>query len=337
MNQELIAPHTHTCQISAHHDREAIEAWLAEYQHKATTHRAYQKESERFLAWVLIQKQKSLSLLNRQDFEDYFLFLQNPEPKAFWCGPRGQKPFVGPLSLSAQKTAIAIIDSLFNYLVQASYLKFNPLSLMRRRIKHHTPPIQTERMLEDTEWEAFLQALHDLPENLDKARLRFLVSILFLLGLRIEEVATHTFGHFRQIQGDWWFLVTGKGDKSAKVPVNDDLLEELKCFRRKLRLSELPNPDERYPLIPSWRSQGALSTRQMSTLIKNLALQTGLSKLEKLSPHWLRHHSASMQDRVGIRFTHIKANHRHENDQTTRRYVHSLDKERHQDMQKLKL
>jgi len=61
------------------------------------------------------------------------------------------------------------------------------------------------------------------------------------------------------------------------------------------------------------------------------------SKLRKFSAHWLRHLSASMQDRVGIQFKHIRANHRHENDETTRRYVHSIDNERHQDMQKLKL
>ena len=336
MNQSLVVTNR-TCQINATNDREAINAWLSEYAHKATTYRAYKKESERLLLWAIVQKQKAFSSLDRQDFDDYFAFLQNPQPREFWCGPRGQKPFVGPLGPSAQKTAIAIIDSLLNYLVQAAYLNFNPISLMRRKLSRFAPVIQTERMLDDSEWEAFLQALHDLPENLDKARLRFLVSILFLLGLRIEEVATHTFGHFRQIHGDWWFFVTGKGDKSAKIPVNDDLLEELMCFRRHLRLKQLPDPDERYALIPSWRSPGSLSSRQMSVLIKNLALKTGIEKLKKLSPHWLRHHSASMQDRVGIRFTHIKANHRHENDQTTRRYVHSLDRERHGDMQKLRL
>lgn len=330
---------TRLCQITAHNDREAIHAWLSEYTHKPTTYRAYQKESERLLLWALIQHKKAFSSLDRQDFEAYFEFLKNPQPRDFWCGPKGKyfewKPFVGPLSHSAQKTAIAIIDSLVSYLVQAAYLDFNPISLMRRKFNRFSAPIKTERSLNDDEWEAFLQALHQMPESLDKARLRFLVAILFLLGLRIQEVASHTFGHFREIQGDWWFFVTGKGDKSAKIPVNHDLLEELKCFRRQLRLSELPEPDERYPLIPSWRSQNALSTRQMSALIKKLALQTGLSKLESLSPHWLRHHSATMQDKAGVRFTHIKANHRHENDQTTRRYVHSLDKERHADMQKL--
>jgi hypothetical protein len=62
-----------------------------------------------------------------------------------------------------------------------------------------------------------------------------------------------------------------------------------------------------------------------------------VKKLKKFSAHWLRHLSASMQDRSGIAFKHIRANHRHENDETTRRYVHALDLDRHQDMQKLAL
>lgn len=332
---------TRACQIVASNDREAVQAWLAEYAHKQTTYRAYKKESERLLLWSLIERRKAFSSLDRQDFEAYFEFLKDPKPRDFWCGPKGKnfewKPFVGPLSVSAQKTAIAIIDSLLNYLVQASYLDFNPISLMRRKLRRFESVVQTERMLTDEEWEAFLKALQDLPENLDKARLRFMVSALFLLGLRVEELATHTFGDFREIQGEWWFFVTGKGDKAAKIPVNNDLLGEMQRFRRLLRLPEIPEPGEETPLVPSWRSSGALSTRQMSVLIKNLGLKTGLKKLEKISPHWLRHHSATMQDQAGIRFTHIKANHRHENEQTTRRYVHSLDKERHDEMQKLRL
>ena len=44
-----------------------------------------------------------------------------------------------------------------------------------------------------------------------------------------------------------------------------------------------------------------------------------------------------MQDRVGISFKEIRANLRHENDETTRRYVHAWDEERAQEMQKLTL
>lgn len=44
-----------------------------------------------------------------------------------------------------------------------------------------------------------------------------------------------------------------------------------------------------------------------------------------------------MQSRAGIAFTHIRANHRHKNSETTHQYIHAIESERHQDMQKLKL
>jgi hypothetical protein len=60
-------------------------------------------------------------------------------------------------------------------------------------------------------------------------------------------------------------------------------------------------------------------------------------KLRRFSLHWLRHLSATQQDKSGILFKHIQANHRHETENTTRRYVHALDQERHEDMRKLHL
>ena len=44
-----------------------------------------------------------------------------------------------------------------------------------------------------------------------------------------------------------------------------------------------------------------------------------------------------MQDRAGIKFKHIQANHRHGSEETTRRYVHAFDEERHLDMEKLSM
>lgn len=85
----------------------------------------------------------------------------------------------------------------------------------------------------------------------------------------------------------------------------------------------------------------AITARQMNKILKKLAIATAdqfvdqpdkSKKLRKFSAHWLRHLSASMQDRAGIQFKHIRANHRHENDETTRRYVHAIDSERHQNL-----
>lgn len=354
-----------TCHIQAKNDYEAIHCWLNEYRHRPTTLRTYQKEAERFLLWCVCQQHKPLSSLNREDIEAYLQFLDDPEPYEKWCSKRtgrGHKrgsptwrPFTGPLSQSAKITAISSIDSLLNYLVDARYLSFNPLSLMRKRNARGMQAQTTEfhleeRMLTIDEWHTMLDTLENFPESTlieasEKARLVFLIKILYFLGLRINELATHTWRAFRKVDDRWWFYVTGKGEKKARIPVNDELLRAIICYRAHLKKSPYPDPDETTPLITSLRGV-AISARQINKILKKLAIATAnqfshqpdkAKKLKKFSAHWLRHLSASMQDRAGIQFKHIRANHRHENDETTRRYVHAIDYERHEEMQKLQI
>lgn len=362
-NRELTAK----LQIDAKNDYDALQCWLNEYSSRSTTYRTYQKEAERFLLWCIYKRQKALSSLNREDFDAFISFLDDPQPREKWCampGGRGRKrgsstwrPFAGPLSLSAKTTAMSVIDSLFNYLVDARYLSFNPLSLMRKRqFKSHVFQEKAltlhERLLDQEEWQALLQTLESWPNNtveekLEKERLQFLIAILFFLGLRIQELASHTWQAFRKIEGQWWFFVIGKGSKQAKIPVNDELLRAIIRYRAFLKKAPLPESQDRSPLIPSLRNnQAAISSRQINKLLKKLALATAakfkhkpesINKFKKFSAHWLRHLSASMQDRAGIAFKHIRANLRHENDDTTRLYVHAFDADRHEDSQKLKM
>jgi site-specific recombinase XerD len=353
-------------QIRAQNDYEAIQCWLNEYKHKETTFRTYQKEVERFLLWCIYQEKTALSSMDRDNLEDYINFLNNPSPKEVWCsakGGRGHKrgslnwrPFTGPLSTSAKMTALSVIDSLFSYLVDARYLSFNPLSLIKKRkllnarVQDNTFKIQ-ERILEIDEWHALLDTLDNLPdaednEKNEKERLRLLVSLLYFLGLRINELASHTWNSFRKSDDLWWFFVFGKGDKLAKIPVNNELLRIIISYRAFLNKSPLPTTDDTSPLIVSLDRKNAITARQMNKLLKKLAIQAAnkfiyqpekKKKLKKFSAHWLRHLSASMQDHVGISFKHVRSNLRHENDDTTRLYVHAIDEERHCDMQKLKL
>lgn len=354
-----------TCQIHAKNDYEALYCWLNEYRHIPSTFRTYQKEAERFLLWAICQMHKPLSSINRDDFEAYLKFLDDPQPHERWCsksggrgckrGDPGWRPFTGGLSQTAKMTAMSSIDSLFNYLVDARYLSFNPLSLLRKRnLRAKQLKISEfhleERMLTIDEWHTMLDTLEHFPEATlteinEKSRLIFLVKILYFLGLRINELASHAWNSFRKVENDWWFYVIGKGDKPGRIPVNDELLRAVITYRAHLKKSPYPGKDEAIPLITSFKGK-AISARQMNKILKKLAVATAdkftqqpdkAMKLRKFSAHWLRHLSASMQDRAGIQFKHIRANHRHENDETTRRYVHALDRERHQDMQKLSL
>ena len=202
----------HLCQIRAGNDYEAIQCWLKEYQHKSTTHRTYQKEADRLLLWCIYQQKKPLSGLDKDDLTAYFHFLSDPQPAEFWCAPsggRGKKrgngnwrPFAGPLNPRTKGTAIAVIGSLFDYLARACYIKFNPLTIMRKQTLSSKMDIEQKfrvqsRILEIDEWYAILDTLDALPEHTDrekeeKERLQFLVAILYFLGLRIGELANHT-------------------------------------------------------------------------------------------------------------------------------------------------
>ena len=126
-------------QITATTDADAIACFLTEYDRSPGTYRIYQRECERLLLWAIVEVGKPLSSLNRQDFEGYLNFLADPQPAVLWCGPKVARasekwrPFVGPLSESAVLTAVAAINSLMSYLVDAGYLAGNPLGLIRQR------------------------------------------------------------------------------------------------------------------------------------------------------------------------------------------------------------
>lgn len=353
--------------INANNDLEAITAWLNEYKEEERTYIAYQKEAERLLLWCIFQHKKPLSDLNTDDFKIFFTFLSDPTPREIWCGRSGGrshlrggenwKPFAGPLSASSVNTSISIINSLISYLVDVNYLSHNPLKIIRKKKRRHMPSEHRQleikqRILEPDEWYAILDALESMPEATphqidDKMRLGFIIHMLYFLGLRISELTTHCWNAFRCEENRWWFYVVGKGNKLGKIPVNDELLESIKTFRRHLCFnSPYPQSNESIPLVPSWNSEKGLTARAVNHQLKRLAFRAAerfeeqtekAERVRRFSAHWLRHLSASMQDRAGISFTHIRQNHRHAKDDTTRLYVHAYDAERHLDAQKLRL
>jgi hypothetical protein len=82
----------------------------------------------------------------------------------------------------------------------------------------------------------------------------------------------------------------------------------------------------------------------MNKLHKNLAYQAAVKfqgqpekqdKLKDFFRPWVKAFFGSQQDKMDIQFKPIKANHRHANDETSRRYIHALDKEHHKEMEKL--
>ena len=345
--------------LEAEDDLQAIQAWLGEYRHSPCTLRHYRKEAERLLLWALVERGRALADLSREDLLRFEAFLGDPQPAERWCGPRAARfschwrPFRGPLSPASRRTALGVLYSLFTYLVQGGYLAANPLVLGRRQtgssaVRRQAP----ERYLDHRQWTALLEAVEYLPGEEDtqrryRDRARFLVSLLYLLGPRVGEVAGHTMGSFRLIRGRWWWQVTGKGNREGRVPVNGDMLAALKAYRRSLGLDCLPAPDEPTALVLDLKGQRGIGANMIYRIIKDLVGKAAArlkmedphraAHLRQASTHWFRHTSISHQADAGIQLDHLRRNARHARLDTTALYLHVEDERWHRAMERHKL
>ncbi len=359
-------------QIGAGNDVDAIRGFLAEDARSPGTHRIYQRECERLLLWSLIECGKPLSSLNRQDFEGYLHFLADPQPAALWCGPKVARvkaqwrPFVGPLSDAAVLTAIAAINSLMAYLVDAGYLAGNPLGLIRQRrrklasasagpaqvIAQTEEMLKVERFLDAEMWQAVTRAIEAMPRDSALAcdeyeRARFVAALLYMLAPRAGELESHRMNSFREERGRWWWHVVGKGGKQARVPVADDMVHALVRYRKHLGLSAMPRRNDLTPLLVSLKDRSPITARRLNQILKKIfCAAAGLlpeesehkrEKLRAASAHWGRHTGITAKLDSGMNERYVQKDARHTDARTTQRYIHEEEERWHDEAQKQQL
>ena len=347
-------------QIAAATDIDALKAWLLRFTDTKTTFDNYRKEAERLLLWATLQMQKPLSSLTHEDLLAYQAFLADPQPAAHWVMRDRRKfsrahaewrPFSGPLSPASRRQAVIILNTLFSWLVQAGYLAGNPLSLSRQRA-HKAQPRVT-RYLDDVLWTAVKDGIDAMPresarEREHYARVRWLFSLLYLCGLRISEVAGNTMGGFfsrRDRHGGprWWLEILGKGGKLRLVPATDELMAELRDYRRERGLAETPNSGESTPLLlPIGGRRQAMTRGALHAIVKQVfadaaatlrrrgpEFATHAERLATASAHWLRHTAGSHMANNALDLRHVRDNLGHASISTTNTYLHVEDDDRH--------
>lgn len=347
-------------QIGADTDVAAVLAWLANFTGKQTTFDAYRKEAERLLLWCVLERGKPLSSLTHEDWLAYKGFLVNPLPRARWVSeqnrrhPRGDprwRPFAGALSESSRRQAGVILNSMFSWLVSAGYLAGNPLSLSRQRSGRQAPRI--ERYLDDELWQEVKATIDALPRDTSRERehylrLRWLVTLCYVCGVRISEIAENTMGSFfcrRDREGveRWWLEIMGKGSKIRLVPATSELMVELGRYRRELSYPPLPVAGESTPLLlPIGGRPQPMSRGSIHDILKSVFAMTAerlklrgpeyvhvAAKVGQASAHWLRHTAGSHMANKDVDLRHVRDNLGHESIGTTSRYLHSSDDARH--------
>jgi integrase len=219
-----------------------------------------------------VQLGKPLSSLAHEDLLLFKVFLTDLQPASRWVSanggkyPRGDarwRPFNGPLSTASQRQALIILNVMFTWLVDAGYLRGNPMALLRRRGKRAAPRIT--RYLSISLWDEVKDFVEQLPQETELqkayyARCRWLTTLFYLQGMRISEVASGKMGDFSRRLGangvdQWWLEVLGKGHKERIVPASLELIVELARYRTANNLPSLPSRAEETPLVMPFRGK----------------------------------------------------------------------------------
>ncbi|MBE8181920.1 MAG: site-specific integrase [Candidatus Portiera sp.] len=348
--------HPDSGRTSASNDHEAVMVWLKRFDSTPNTQTSYRKEIERLYLWA-INRGMALSDLKLEDLEEYKQFLSDPQPQEEWCGPakarteEDWRPFIGKLSAASRNQSLTILNTCFSFLTQMGYLKYNPLKLLFKRDLRQqiNKSGKIDRYLEHDLWDYLWDFIKKYKPQNDKDALAhqrrlFLFGMLYLLAPRLSEVANHTMESFMEERGKWWWEVTGKGNKTAKIPVPKSMMETLKSYREFLGLSSFPHPGDTRPLISALDSDKALSSKMIYLIVKDTVAEAAVElesrsphkaeKLRRSSTHWFRHTSITHQADKGVDIRHLQASARHASITTTQRYMHKEEDTWHKDIDK---
>jgi len=248
------------CLVSARNDLEAIQAYLYRYRDRDKTHRAYQKELERFLLWCVIERRVALSSVLTDDCEAYKDFLSNVP--GHWVGAKAARnsarwrPFLGTLEPASQRYAVIVIRACFSWLVQVRYLGGNPwVTVADPRVAHKEMALDIDKALPEALWQALasggglldqacandapVAALQAGPRSAGMAlaqwRLaRAAILLLGSTGLRREELAGATRSRLRRVPeetgaGLWELSILGKRNKWRTVWLPERVVDSVRA------------------------------------------------------------------------------------------------------------
>jgi integrase/recombinase XerD len=228
--------------------------------------------------------------------------------------------YINELGISAHSQAriLSGLKSFFKYLIFEGTIEKDPTALIEGP--------RLGRKLPDTlgfhEIEQLLNGVDlSTPEG---GRNRAMLEVLYSSGLRVSELVDLKVNN---IYADSGFLrVTGKGNKERLVPVGSHALKYLNLYLQSIRgKAPLKSPKKGFESCVFLNRNGSKLTRVMVfTIIKNLAIQTGIKK--RVSPHTFRHSFATHLIEGGADLRAVQEMLGHESITTTEIYTH-LDRD----------
>lgn len=213
----------------------------------------------------------------------------------------------------------AALRSFYRHLHAAGLVARNPMALYK---KHRQSGKQVlaghlSHSLSEADIEALMKGLTAAKAP---ARDVALFHVLFMTGLRAEELVSLQGRHLICWQGQWYLDVHGKGSKERRVYVPAPALAALHAYR--LALPSWLVGDGTCPLLGHLRHPERPLTRHgVYVLVKKWCSALVADPQGKaVSPHWFRHSCFTQLALKGVPLEAIKTLAGHESVETTMRY-----------------
>jgi integrase/recombinase XerD len=228
--------------------------------------------------------------------EDLYMFLEYCEVH------RRNSPY-------SRARKVASIKSFFKYLKgKRRLIEYNPAEELESPKIGKRMPIYMN--LEETQ-----RFLSGIPKDKHYKRNYCILMFLLNLGLRVSELCSL---NLNSIQGKS-LKVIGKGNKERDVPMNQVCMDALMDYLENER-SLIKEIKDKEALFLSQKGT-RISKRTVQRLVKKVNEYSGLKK-DRLTPHKLRHTSATLLYRSGADIRSIQYLLGHENVSTTQIYTH---------------
>ena len=346
---------------------ELVESWIKARTQSAQTARAYRREVQRFLVWLLAERRRELAAVSADDCAAYIEFLR--AVPAEWMSRRsaarfaaGWAPFAGQPSVASQRYALTVLNAFFAWAARAGALGRNPWELVNLRLPDAADAKpEASRAFTPAAWSALLAQLGRLPAPA-AARMRWLLVFAQATGLRAAELLRARRADFVARDGGWWLHVRGKGARNRLVPVPRAALQATRDYFRvrgldwdaahpntpllaALATPELPGDDlvaggARAPDADERRRRGFIAYATLAPAFKRFALAafSGLPFDDReaahgASLHWLRHTHATRAAESGVSLDVQQANLGHADPRTTAAYYRAQQKRRLEQME----
>lgn len=263
------------------------------------------------VATWLIQKAQKTQKYYKRIVSELFLFLSNRPLAEMKTEELILFLNIKCKSKSTKAVYKDVLGSLFSFAVKTGHLQKNIVTAIDRIKPEHR--LYTKVLSR----EQIEQMILKEPDQRNK----LIIELLYMTGVRVEELTKLTLNSFREIKSGSDFkitmLVEGKGKKFRTLNVPPTTYEKLKSYWDERNLF----PEESCFISRNKRGEFSkgLTTTQVFRIIKAAAQNAGLSCSP--SPHWIRHTSATHAIENGAPIYVVQVSLGHESIKTTGKYL----------------